>query len=344
MLVRLLLSIRSLEEVQRALAEHRGSDEPLVAGFANVGSAQFSENAGDIEAAARYGLAAYESAKRSGDSWLTGTAAQSLAQFYSQRARPVEALDWADRAVPALRALEAEDDLRQLDWLVALNQVASGRINEARGTLERLAEADPESAGFDFADLRSIGLGGLAEIAASEGKPREARRLFARARDVYQESRRRGAPWSLTVTSGYIVTSVRAGEANDPETIASLRKLRTQIFVGRRIRPQFSDRPVLGSAVLGVAVWLLAPGRTGATEAEHAAGFELLILAHALAGREDLPTLNWAVARAEVELAYPGTDLDTLADAVHTLTMDEREARAFTVLRNSAIRDALTAD
>ena len=343
MLTRLLLSINDLDTAQHVLAESRASDDPLVAGFAHVMSAQFNENDGLVERAARYALTAYENATRSGDSWLTGMAAQTLAQLYSQRARPVEALQWARKAEPPLRALEAEDDLRQLGWLIALNEISLGNSDVAQPTLERLAAVDAESAGFDFADLRSIGFSGLAEIAAAVGDIDGARRLYARARDVYREIKQRGAPWSLTVASAYLAVSLRAGATNDEVTREEAHRLRTQILVAHRIRPTFSDRPVLGSAVLGIALWLLAPDRTDTTDSGRAAGSELLVLSHALHGREDLPSLNWQRARDDVAAAYPEVDTDALLAQADALSMAERTARAIALLRDSRVRATFAA-
>lgn len=338
MLIQLLLSISDMSKAQQVLADHRVSDDPLVAGFANVMTAQFCENDGQIDRATHFAQIAYENATRSGDSWLTSMAAQSLAQLHSQRARPAEALKWAHAAEPALRALDAEDDLRQLDWLIAVNEIASGHPEIAKATLERLAAADAESAGFDYADLRSIGFSGLAEIAASAGDIDEARRLYARARDVFRDVRQRGAPWSLTVTSAYVAISVRAGAPNEPQTRTICRRLRTQILVSHRLRATYSDRPVLGSGLLGLALWLLAPDRTGTTEAEREIGLELLVLSHALAGREDMPTLNWERARRETAASYPNADIDGALGHACALTMDERTGRAIELLRDNRLK------
>jgi predicted ATPase/DNA-binding SARP family transcriptional activator len=338
MLIQLLLSISDMPKVQQVLAEHRVSDDPLVAGFANVMTAQFCENDGQIDRATQFAQTAYENATRSGDTWLTSMAAQSLAQLHSQRARPAEALKWAHAAEPALRALDAEDDLRQLDWVIAVNEISSGHPELGKVTLERLAAADAESAGFDYADLRSIGFSGLAEIAASSGDIDEARRLYARAREVFREVTQRAAPWALTVASAYVAISVRAGATNEPETMANARRLRTQILVSHRLRAKYSDRPVLGSGLLGLALWILAPDRTGATEAERDIGRELLVLSHALAGREDMPTLHWERARRETAAAYPNDDIDGALARACTLTMDERTARAIELLRDRRLQ------
>ncbi|GAB3615515.1 BTAD domain-containing putative transcriptional regulator [Okibacterium endophyticum] len=341
MLVHLMLSLNDMAKAQQVLAEHRASDNALVAGFANVMTAQFFENTGEIDSAENFARVAYDNARLSGDSWLTAMAAQTLAQLNSQRARPLEALEWARAAEPPLRALESDDDLRQLDWLVALNEISSGHPELARPTLERLAAADAESAGFDYADLRSIAFAGLAEIAAAAEDLDDARRLYTRGRDVFREVERRAAPWSLSVASAFIVVSVRAGATNDQETRDEARRLRTQILVSHRMRSQYSDRPVLGSAVLGLALWLLAPDRVDATDADHTIGIELLALSHALSGREDLPSLNWERARTEIAATHPHADIAAACARAETLTMDERTEHAIELLRDRRVRQTV---
>jgi predicted ATPase/DNA-binding SARP family transcriptional activator len=340
MLIQLMLSLSNLAEAQKVLAAHRTSADPLVAAFANVMSAQLSENDGELDVAVRYASAGYASAVSAGDSWLTGMAAVSLAQLYSQRAHSQEALEWARTAEPSLRALEAEDDMRQLEWVIAVNQVSSDRPDAGRATLERMAAVDAESAGFDYADLRSIGISGLAEIAANEGDLIRARQLYAQARDVFDETKNRRAPWSITVTSAFVATSIRAGATNDLATLTSVRRLRIQVLVSQRMRSGYSDRPVLGSGLLGIALWILAPDRSGATAAEREAGVELLALSRALSGREDMPALNWERASRETLAWYRDADIGAAPSRACALTMDDRTSLAMDLLRDQRLRAA----
>jgi predicted ATPase/DNA-binding SARP family transcriptional activator len=331
-MVDLLMLVSDPPAAFRLLAELRESHDPSVSAFAHLISAQFAENDGDIPTALRYSQASFERAASRQDTWTQGTAAQSLAQLYSQVARPEEALEWAAKARPMLASLLAADDLRQLDWLVAVNEVSLGRLDRARDALSFIAY-DTDSTGFDAADLRTIGLGGLAEIAALTGDVAEARRIYRAAFGAFTLEHGEMSPWSLMVGSAYVALSTVSGHAAESEVAEAVVALRQRIRVSVRLRPQFTDRPILGAAILGIALWLLEPERPGATAEDVAVGLELLGLSRALYGRQDLLTLHWQPAADRVSTTHGAEAVAAAVASAESREPAARSERALDLLR-----------
>jgi hypothetical protein len=107
------------------------------------------------------------------------------------------------------------------------------------------------------------------------------------------------------------------------------------VAAGREVGRRYVDRPVLGTAALGVAVWAgLTPGSPSDVTAD---GLELLALAPRLGARQDLPALQVdllreaasqrhaeAVADAEARVArLAPAELVTRTDALLARLADE---------------------
>ena len=118
------------------LAEYAASSDPALAAIGNLMTAQFWRTPATSTGPAR-GDARQEKAKLAQDTWSMASAAQSIAQVHSQLAHPAEALQWAKRAQDGMAQLQAAGDLRQLDWLIAINAISSGDIARGRRLLER---------------------------------------------------------------------------------------------------------------------------------------------------------------------------------------------------------------
>ena len=171
------------------LEEYKASPDPATAAMATLLSAQFHENAGELDEAIVDAERSYALAVQLQDTWGQASAAQGLTQLYSQLADRTAALDWAARAESGFIALQADSDLRELNWLVAMNAIATGDIERGRPILERFATETDESLGFDFLDLRAIGRSGLAEIDLATGKIDSGLRLYREAVAVFEAPR-----------------------------------------------------------------------------------------------------------------------------------------------------------
>ncbi|GAB3390868.1 BTAD domain-containing putative transcriptional regulator [Humibacter soli] len=349
-MVSVLLTMPDLAAATTTVERLRRSDDPAIASFANLISAQLAENAGEVDEGLRFASVAYTKAELAQDAWTVGTAAQAMAQFHSERGDAAEALEWAERARPNLSALSASEDLRQLDWLKAISEVSLGRLDSARTTFESLTRLQGDAESFDWRDLQAIGYAGLAEIAAKQDDQSESERLYAIAEQVWGDPPGGFAPWYYGAGAGLLVASVRAGHVNDPRNLRVARRIRSRLLRDHRVRAGMIDRPITGIAAIGLAVWLLAPEREGADDAQRVIAMELLALGRGIRARQDFPSLSWRRAADELgnrdelgDRVQPGDgvalDFDTAWAGVEALSLVERTERLHVVIRT--LRDAV---
>ncbi|MGN6761325.1 MAG: AfsR/SARP family transcriptional regulator [Leifsonia sp.] len=352
---------------ERLLSEFAASADPGRSAIGNFLTAQLQENAGELEASLASATRAWQQAGISGDAWSMASAAQSIAQSYSQLAHPAEALEWAQRAYDRMALLQADGDLRQLDWLIAMNAISVGETARARRLLERYLAAEVDRRGFDFVDYYAIGHAGMAEIALAEGDLAQSVRLYDDAIDVFAEesasSRMSLSPWRTMMGAARLVARLRV-HATEPglvdwaATDAAAADLRIRTLVTSRMSPPNLDRPVIGSCLAGYAAWMLDP-RTGEqhaseahagdehTGAEHAGaertsadwvenGLTMFALAGRANSRQDVPTLHRDAIAIPIAAAWGQERLDAALAAVASLTPGEAATRGLALL--SAVR------
>jgi predicted ATPase/DNA-binding SARP family transcriptional activator len=320
------------------LEEYKVSPDPATASMATLISAQFHENAGELDQALAEAEQSYELAVRLEDTWGQASAAQGLTQLHSQLAHRTEALDWAVRAEAGLASLQADGDLRQLEWLVAMNAVATGDLDRGRPILERFANDDADALGFDFLDLRAIGRSGLAEIDIAQGRIesglaqyREAVAVFA---TTVPSAPSGPAPWLNIVAAACLIAHIRAGVSDGDLVDGLARDLRSRVLVHQRMQSAYVDRPVLGSAVAGLAAWSLWERGDAEPSAERVeAGLELFGLSARLNSRQDLRSLERATLEREVRDAWGDEAVEAALSSAASLTRDDAVDRVTELIR-----------
>lgn len=325
------------------LDRYAASSDPERAALGNLLRAQLSENGAELDQALALGLRAWENAERAGDTWSMAAAAQSLAQSHSQLAHPDEALEWAQRAYDHMAQLQADGDMHQLDWLIAINAISSGDTARGRQLLERYLAVEIDRSGFDYADYYAIGYAGMAEIALAEGDVPEAVRLYGQALDAFGDppSGRAGAlnPWLIMLSAAALTARLRAHATVDglldwPETDAAAASLRTRILVSARLSPPYLDRPVIGSGLLGYAAWMLDP-HTVAAHGDGAwleSGLTLFALAGRANSRQDVASLHRDAVAAHLAATWGRDRLDAALAPVAGLGPEEAVARGLALL------------
>lgn len=310
------------------LATYQASEDPSIAAMANLLAAQFKENSGELEESMQVALLAYEMASRHSDTWAQAAAAQALAQLHGELARPAEALEWAERARIGLSALQADGDVRQLDWMIAMNSVAVGDLERGRELLQQLATADDESLGFDYLDLRAIGRAGLAEIAIASGDVDDGLRQYRDAIKVFEVGGVAPTPWMNILAAAAIIAHVRA-ETPDSHLVDRLAlDLRTRVRVTIRLQPMNVDKPVLGACALGLATWLLwERGDAEPSGPQIAAGLELFGLATRMNSRQDLRPLNRQPLEHAFRESYGDEAVDRALETASSLSLTEASDR-----------------
>ncbi len=342
-LAALVLHAGRAEEGFALLGEYAASSDPERAAMGNLLTAQMRENAGDLDAALAAGTKAWTNAQAAGDAWSLASSAQSLAQSHSQLAHPDEALEWAQRAYDQMALLQADGDLRQLDWLIAINAISSGDTARGRRLRERYLSVEVDRTGFDYADYYAIGYAGMAEIALAEGDHAEAVRLYGQALAAFQDAPiSRGAalnPWLTMLGAAALVARLRV-HAESPEIVdwaetdAAAAALRMRTLVNARINPPYVDRPVIGSGLVGYAAWMLDP-RTAAERHRDgwvASGLSLFALAGRANARQDVASLHRDALAARIAEAWGRDRLDAALAEVATLAPEDAVTRGLALL------------
>ncbi len=293
-----LLAVPDPDRAAAVLARMCASPHAGTAMVGELFTSQLAENDGRAAEAGTAALRAWQLATRVGNVWCASMAASMLANLAGMRADPHEALRWTDRAEEGLRQLQAEDDLQQMDWTRAAAMLRLGRVDDARLLLNRLEAIGRHAP--DRSEYLAMAECGLAEAARLDGDPQAAMEHFRRALDVRHDRAQRGSGWYAIGLAAMISAGVLDGSLAEDELARRAERLRVRVLVIRRARAQFVDRPVLGAAALGLSVRLI----TSPDSRER--GLELLALAEALHGRQDLPALrhDLHLARAE-SLAGP---------------------------------------
>ncbi|MFE4470937.1 BTAD domain-containing putative transcriptional regulator [Leifsonia sp. NPDC056824] len=342
----LVLAAGHVEPGMRLLAEFSRSADPELAAMGGLLTAQLQENAGELDDALTSATRAHEKAIEARDTWSRASAAQSLAQLHSQLAHPHEALAWAESAHEGLATLRAAGDLRQLDWLIAVNSISAGDVDRGRALLEDYLHEEVDRTGFDYVDYYGIGFAGLAEIALAEGDFARGVRLYDEAIGVYTddttvEREAVANPWLTILGAALIAARLRAQEAGIPdtdpltrtETAEAARRLRVRVLVNARLSPQYLDKPVIGTGLLGVAIWML-DAEVGAARGDDwvDAGLELFALAARANSRQDIVSLHRPALTERVRRTWGEERLAAAQAAAAAIGRDAAAVRGLALL------------
>lgn len=320
------------------MERYRESTDHGLAAMGNLLLAQLAENAGELEDAMTGAQRAWDKARIAEDTWSTASAAQSLAQVHSELAHPAEAIRWAERAQSGFGELQAVGDVRQIDWIIAINSVALGDLDRARDLLERYLR-DQDDTGFDYVDYLGVAYAGLAEVALAEGDDAEAVRLFREAVGIFGRTDALTNPWLVILAGAAVLSlqriSLRAPEIVGADAVAELaRELRRRMLVNHMLQSSYVDKPVVGSGMMGLAGWMLAPHTADGRDASWVdSGLRLYALATRLNARQDLPSLHRDQLRAEIVGAWGVDRLDAALASAAGLPRDAAGAEAFALVR-----------
>ncbi|MCS5714522.1 AAA family ATPase [Herbiconiux sp. CPCC 205716] len=321
----LALAVGDLGRLDAAVVRARSSADRPTALLAGLVASLTAENAGRSAEAVAAARRAVTLAEALGDTWGAGMAAQTLAQLHSQNAEPAEALRWALEARVSMAAVGASDDVRQLEWVIAANDIGVGALDEAAEIFERLT-ADPGQS--DGVDVAAIGRAGLAEVLRARGLVEESAEAYRLALAALDVPRGRSSPWFRMMLSSVLASLVVDGTGTADERRRLARRLRARTLAGLRPDGAFVDRPVFGASLVGLAAWAAGVPAIGAGVA-----LELLALAETMGPRQDNPSLHVAplFARFVEEVSEDAVAAARASAAL--IDHDERPGRAAELLR-----------
>jgi predicted ATPase/DNA-binding SARP family transcriptional activator len=317
------------------LAEARESDDLGLAALGALLGAQVEENGGELDTAIASSRRAYDLSLPLGDVWMQSTSAQALANLYSQHGDTERALEWAETSRAGMNALHASSDLQQLSWVIAMNEIGSAP-EEARGIFDSFVAQNDEDLGPDFADLRSIGWAGLAELAIGAGHTDEGIELYRTSVDSFGREKGRMAPWYVIMAAACLCAHARAGSTESAYLDTLAHRVRIRVLVSSRTRREFMDLPVMGASIVGISAWLRSKSGENAARL-HEIGLRLLFLAEAMGGRQDMPSLNRARQVDEAVAAHGTSAVDTARASVAGLSPRQAVALACELLRDPVV-------
>ncbi len=342
----LLLTERRPEALTVVVDAMLASAEPQTVLLGSLVGSMAAENDGRRADAIALAHRGERAAAALDDTWGGAMAGQMLGQLHSQGADPVEALRWARKARVGLARLGAHEDLRQLEWLIATNLVVVGELDEASELFDRLISSPGPA---DGVEVLSMGLAGQAQILRAEGRFAEARLQNLDSLAAFDTPSTRASPWFRIVLASALATMVLDGTGTQAERADLARRLRARTLATIRMSRAYVDQPVLGAAVIGLAVWLEevahASGRSSAAsntqpgdgpDADSGVGalpLELLALAEHMGGRQDLPALHLAPLFERFARSYPPEQIAAARIRAGGLAHAERPERVAELLR-----------
>ncbi|WP_382304122.1 BTAD domain-containing putative transcriptional regulator [Herbiconiux sp. UC225_62] len=312
---------RTIEQVEAAIAsEDRGT-----AMLGSIIGSVAAENEGRRDDAVALARSAARMADALGDTWGGAMAGQMLGALHSQSAEPEEALRWARKARIGLSKLGATEDIRQIEWTIATNDIAVGAYDEALELFERLIESPGRADGIDIA---SIGLAGRAEVLRARGHLEEAREQHLQALATFDPPRTRSSPWFRIMLSSVLSALVIDGTGTLEERRLLARRLRSRTLASLRSPIPYVDRPVLGASVIGLAVWV---EDTAAVDTR--IGLDLLAYAEVMGARQDPPALHLRPLFERFERRFDVDEITAARAAAAAVPHEERPERVAALLR-----------
>ncbi|PZF62274.1 hypothetical protein DEI92_01880 [Curtobacterium sp. MCBD17_034] len=297
----LFTAIGRADLAMAALARLRDDDDPEVACFALTISAPLAENAGDVADALRYARRAEALASAHGDLWTAGTADVSRVQLLTQTGHPEEALVAADRARERLQWFGADDDLAEISWSMGLAAAAAGQPDRARAVAVDLDLPRPGARlDDDGLQFRTLAFAVRAEAARAEGDVQTALEEYDRGFAYVRDHMKQAPQWTLMVAAARIAIDLEARERDggaprlpdDGRATEAARVAKVGALVAIRIGAWWLDLPVIGDALIAVALW-------GATTQRVEPGLVAAIWGTAVrvGARQDLAVLRYERVR-----------------------------------------------
>jgi predicted ATPase/DNA-binding SARP family transcriptional activator len=309
------------------LARGRASADLPTRRLALLASWSIADNAGDIEVAIGYARESYDLAAAHADTWTRVMSAVSLAGGYSQALRPQDALHWVAVARQALadqRAVYGDNPVAaafadNLEQVHGLTLLSTGDWDGA----ERVFRVVARSA-TDVRDAEMLSELGLAE--ADRGRGRREQGL-ARYRTLMAHAEARASrmdPWLLLASGACLAAHVLEGCPGEPALVQVAERVRSAEAFGGG----FTDRPVLGSLLVGVGTWRVA------VAPQDPSGLELLALADRIGSRQDVPAFERGQHRELAVARYGAEAVREAYERAAALPAGADTARAVELLRD----------
>lgn len=336
----ILGSIRDIGSGRSGLQALRDSDEPLVAGIAEVVATYAHERVGDQVGALNAARRVIEAFEKGGTPWLRILAHSRVGELCLQAEQGDEA---RRHLAAALRLLEESgpwSDVIQIQWSLVLANLQVGDVDEAERWLE-LAARD----GIDDAyGIRAFEFGIRAEVRLCRDDVDAGLRLWRRAVDqmaatpdpLFEVESTGLAPWALEVQAVALVAHAQHGRLDLVTKLADdlPRELSTMLTNPAVKPPAFvMESPICGTLLLALAMVDLDRGRRANNPQVTASGVQMIALAERFGfQREFAPTMSSGRARRAAEQADRAAYVEA-SSSYAALGRDDLRAAALSALR-----------
>ncbi|GAA4380864.1 ATP-binding protein [Nocardioides caricicola] len=286
---------------------------------------QFHENQGDLALSRECGLRALALADDAEDGpWSAALVRAQLAGLTLQVGDVEEALGFASAAIPALRALGAEEDVAQLRAVLAMGAMEDGRIDEARRIFD---EIEAEDSGGGIFGAAVILLCARPELELAAGNVEEGLRGYRHAVATLAGRNFPGMeallgfePWTLYAQSAAVAAHVRHGAREEVVGMRLDLLRKSPDILGGSVA--LLDYPVYGSVLFALAMWELTDDAIDPDRADRAV--RLLVYADRFGYNRQLPSLAWGPVEALAEAVLPGEVARVRAELQPRRTADLR--------------------
>jgi len=335
----MLGAVREIATDPAALRTLCDSDEPLLAGVANIVASYAYETEGDSEGALKAGRRMLDAFETGGIPWTRILAHSRISELCMQ----LEQGDEARRHLKAsLRLLEQSGpwtDVIQIRLALVLVNLQLGAVDEAERWLELAGEHTAE----DVYGLGAFVLGVRAEVNLARGDVAAGLLLWRRAVELQTETAHplfqiesTGLePWALEVLAASVVAHARHGRVDLVEDLADqlVDKLSTMLTNPLVNPPAFvMELPICGAMLLAVGMVDLERGKSG-DEPATTSGVRMVALAQRLNyPRGFQPTMSSTHARRAAEQADRSA-YEAAVSSYADLTHDDLRGAALSALR-----------
>jgi len=276
------------------------------------------ENAGDLEGALEASTQVIEACPTDDGPWLPASTRSIRAHLLLQLGRRDEAVPDAEFAIEPLMRLHATEDAKRLRLMIALADIAAGRVDRARAAVDEVAATGRFQ--------RASGVGGLdgvrAEVAAALGDGTQARRLARRDLETNRaitipglETLRGFEPWTLVSLAHGIVMDARFSDDDGDDDRELVREAVERLAALLARKSTTIDLPVVGCLLFAIGLWRLARD-----EVDRDLTLRLLVIARRFGYNRGSPSMDWRVAEELAERNAPGRLQKVIAECAERPT------------------------
>ncbi|WP_239476817.1 AfsR/SARP family transcriptional regulator [Nocardia arizonensis] len=261
-----------------------GSDETKATALLLRANAK--ENMGDVRGSTRDAIRALAMFGER-HVWSVAMVCRHLGQVFGQIAAYADSAVYYERSLGLLLRLGVFEDTIEIRSLLAASLIGTGQLDRARHVLEVTVGGTDIGVTVNSTGMPNHLLAGVAQSAAelsfARGDVEEGLRRYDRALELvgWPELGAGPGPGGLMTAAAAADARILCGRARTASTL-----VRELVEQGMLVLAQYQDLPQIGGMCCAVGSYLVTTG------VDEETGLRLLVLAHEVAARQDLPSMR----------------------------------------------------